>query len=128
MNSFDHYAIGSVGEWMYRYILGINPDENHPGYEHFTIHPRLGGTLTWAKGSYHSIRGTITSSWKIDAETFTLSVTIPANTSATVVLPATDPKKISINGQAIKKFRHAVKDQETAVELGSGDYLLIVRQ
>jgi alpha-L-rhamnosidase len=104
MNSFDHYAFGAVGEWMYRHILGINPDANYPGYEHFTIHPRPGGTLTWAKGSYHSIRGTIASSWKLEAGKFTLSVTIPANTTATVVLPTTNPK------------------QDTSMELGSGDY------
>jgi hypothetical protein len=55
-----------------------------------------------------------------------LSVTIPANTTATVVLPVAEPEKVSINGQAIKKFRYTVKEQETAVELGSGDYLLII--
>jgi alpha-L-rhamnosidase len=97
MNSFDHVAFGSVGEWMYRNILGINPDTNHPGYEHFTIHPRPGGSLTWAKGSYHSIRGEIASSWKIENGVFTLSVNIPANTTATVVLPTADGK-----GKAVK--------------------------
>jgi len=87
MNSFDHYSIGSVGEWMYRHILGINPDINYPGYEHFTIHPRPGGTFTWAKGSYNSIRGEIAVSWKIEDGQFVLNVTIPGNTKATIVLP-----------------------------------------
>jgi hypothetical protein len=48
-NSFDHFVFGSVGEWMFRHVLGINPDIEHPGYEHFTIHPRSGGSLTWEK-------------------------------------------------------------------------------
>ena len=93
MNSFDHYSIGSVGEWMYRNVLGINPDISRPGYEHFTIQPRLGGTLTWAKGSYHSIRGEIAVSWKIEGKEFILNVKIPGNTTATVVLPNSETKK-----------------------------------
>jgi len=87
MNSFDHYSIGSVGEWIYRNVLGINPDSEYPGYEHFTIQPRPGGTLTWAKGSYNSIRGEIATSWKIENGKFILKVKIPANSTATVVLP-----------------------------------------
>jgi alpha-L-rhamnosidase len=87
MNSFDHVAFGAVGEWMYRHILGINPDIDYPGYEHFTIQPRPGGSLTWAKGSYNSIKGLITSSWKIENDAFTLDVEIPANTTATIVTP-----------------------------------------
>ncbi|MDR3269194.1 MAG: glycoside hydrolase family 78 protein [Tannerella sp.] len=93
MNSFDHFAFGSVAEWMYRNILGINPDIRHPGYAHFTIHPRPGGTLTWAKGSYNSIRGEIASSWKIEDGQFTLDVKIPANTTATIVLPDGETKE-----------------------------------
>ncbi|MDR1224826.1 MAG: glycoside hydrolase family 78 protein [Tannerella sp.] len=87
MNSLDHVAFGAVGEWMFRHILGINPDDKHPGYGHFTIHPRPGGSLTWAKGSYNSIRGEIASEWKIEDGVFTLKVKIPANTTATIVLP-----------------------------------------
>jgi alpha-L-rhamnosidase len=123
MNSFDHYSIGAIGEWMYRYILGINPDANHPGYEHFTIHPRLGGTLTWAKGSYNSIRGQIASSWKIENGQFLLDVTVPPNTRATVVLPARDAKSVYINGKQLKKASSvSLENNELAVELGSGTY------
>jgi alpha-L-rhamnosidase len=99
MNSLDHVAFGSVGEWMFRHILGINPDDKYPGYEHFTIHPRPGGSLTWAKGSYNSIKGEIVSEWKIENGIFTLEVKIPANTRATIVLPT-----------------------KGAIETGSGEY------
>jgi alpha-L-rhamnosidase len=78
---------------MYRNILGINADIDHPGYEHFTIHPRTGGSLTWAKGSYNSIRGEIASSWKIENGRFILKVKIPANTTATVILPNGETKE-----------------------------------
>jgi alpha-L-rhamnosidase len=101
MNSLDHVAFGAVGEWMFRHILGINPDDKHPAYEHFTIHPRpAGGSLTWAKGSYNSIKGEIVSEWKIENGVFILKVKIPANTTATIVLPT-----------------------KGAVEAGSGEYV-----
>jgi alpha-L-rhamnosidase len=102
MNSFDHVAFGAVSEWMFRHILGINPDDKRPGYEHFVIHPRPGGSLTWAKGSYNSIKGEIVSEWKIENGIFTLKVKIPVNTTATIVLPA-----------------------KGAIETGSGEYTFV---
>ena len=98
MNSFNHYAIGAVAEWMYRVILGINNDDAHPGYEQFVIHPMPGGGLTWAKGSYRSIRGTIESSWRVEQGAFTLDVTIPANTTATVYVPAKSVESVTESG------------------------------
>jgi alpha-L-rhamnosidase len=87
MNSFNHVAIGAVGEWMYRHILGIQPDETQPGYRHFYIKPHPGHTLEWAKGSYHAITGDIAVEWTHKEERFTLHVTVPPNTEATVVMP-----------------------------------------
>jgi alpha-L-rhamnosidase len=98
MNSFNHYAIGAVAEWMYRVILGINNDDDQPGYEHFVLHPIPGGGLTWVKGSYDSIRGKIESSWHTDGLTFTEDVTIPANTSATVYVPAKSLERVTESG------------------------------
>ena len=73
MNSFNHWAFGAVGEWLWRNVIGINPeDPANPGYQHFIIHPRPGGGLSWAKGSYDSIRGPIVSDWKIDDHLFKL--------------------------------------------------------
>lgn len=88
MNSFNHYAIGAVGEWMYRVILGINNDDEHPGYEHFVIRPYPGGGLKCARGAYNSIRGKIESGWSVEGGSLKMDVTIPANTSATVYVPA----------------------------------------
>ncbi|GAB3280578.1 hypothetical protein GCM10027347_55800 [Larkinella harenae] len=122
MNSFNHYAIGAVGEWMYRSILGINADS--AGYKHFTIKPRLGGSLTWAKGSYHSIAGKIAVDWKVDNGTFQLAVQIPANTTATVFLPT--GKSIHESGQPITGS-HEIRiieatDAGTALLVQSGSY------
>ena len=98
MNSFNHYAIGAVGEWMYRVILGINNDDEHPGYEHFIIRPRPGGGLKWAKGSYDSIRGKIEVSWSVAGKP-KLDVTIPTNTTATVYVPAKSAALIMESGK-----------------------------
>jgi alpha-L-rhamnosidase len=87
MNSFNHVAIGAVGEWMYSHILGIRPDDGRPGYRHFTVKPLPGGKLTWAKGSYHAITGRIEVSWTNAGGEFALDVTVPPNTEATVVMP-----------------------------------------
>jgi alpha-L-rhamnosidase len=87
MNSFNHVAIGAVGEWLYGYILGIRLDESQPGYRHFYIKPRPGKDLEWAKGSYHAITGNIEVSWTNRDKTFTLDINVPVNTEATVVTP-----------------------------------------
>ncbi len=131
MNSFCHYSIGAVGEWMYRNILGINPDDTQPGYKHFTIHPRPGGTLTWAKGSYNSIQGIIGSDWKMENGVFILNVEIPVNTSATVILPSGSKEMITLNSKPVSAslidLKYTIKN-ETALELGSGKYRFEVRK
>ena len=87
MNSFNHVAIGAVGEWMYRHLLGIRYDEAKPGYSHFYIQPQPGQILERAQGSYRSIAGKIDVAWTFKNKVFTLDLTVPANTEATVVLP-----------------------------------------
>lgn len=104
MNSFNHYAIGAVGEWMYRVILGINPDPDQPGFRHFTLRPRPGGTLTDAFGSYRSIAGPISVRWAIEDGRFNLLAAVPPNTMATVVLPvAADAPVLEGEGPAAEQ-------------------------
>jgi alpha-L-rhamnosidase len=85
MNSFNHYAYGAVGAWMYQSVAGIRPDPEYPGFQHFTLNPKVGGGLTFARAEYESAYGKIVSDWKIEHGEFTWKFTIPANTSATVV-------------------------------------------
>ncbi|HOB74476.1 MAG TPA: glycoside hydrolase family 78 protein [Phycisphaerae bacterium] len=127
MNSFCHYAIGSVGEWMYRAILGINPDDSQPGYRRFILRPRPGGGLTYARGSYDSISGPIVSAWSVEGDTLSLMVQIPANTTATVYVPATDAANVAESGMPITGEVEGLKfvrmEKDTAVlEIGSGTY------
>jgi alpha-L-rhamnosidase len=99
MNSFNHWAFGAVGEWIWRHVAGLNPDEQRPGWKHFFVAPKPGGGVTWAKGEFDSIYGEIESSWRLDGNRFVLSLVIPVNTTATVVIPATKAAGITENGR-----------------------------
>jgi alpha-L-rhamnosidase len=122
MNSFNHYSLGSVGEWLYRYVAGI--DLVAPGYGHILIRPRPGGGLTRASGEYDSVRGRISSSWKIEDDRFVLETLIPPNTTATVHVPSTDD--VSEGGRPVDEadgveFLRA-GEGETVLSVGSGRY------
>jgi alpha-L-rhamnosidase len=126
MNSFNHYAIGSVGEWLYGSVLGIQPDDRHPGFREFFIRPAIDGTLTWAKGKYHSIMGDIVSEWRVEGEILHMHLEIPANTVARVSVPSTDARTISESGTPAGKTTGVTlisTDGGAGVfEVGSGVY------
>lgn len=115
MNSFNHYSLGSVGEWMASHVAGIDLDPKQPGYKHILIHPEPGGGMTWAKGSYDSIRGMIKSSWTLNGGKIEMDITIPANTTATVTVPTNDPRSVLVDGH---------NAEGTTLTLGSGHYVI----
>jgi len=88
MNSFNHYAYGAIGDWLYRYVAGLNMDEKEAAYKKIRIHPRFSnGELTYAKASFVSQYGEIKSSWSVNDEQIIVEVQVPANTTAEIVLP-----------------------------------------
>jgi alpha-L-rhamnosidase len=98
-SSYNHWAFGAVGEWVWRDLAGINSDDAQPAFKHFTIRPRPCEGLTWVKARYDSIRGPIVSEWKQSDGRFELLVEVPANTTATVVVPAKDPTAVTESGK-----------------------------
>ncbi len=127
MNSFNHYAYGAIGNWMYTTIAGINPDERQPGYKHVLIHPQPGGTLTNASGSFQSQYGKITSGWKLVEGKMEMVVEVPPNTTATIVLPNSTKENISESNQVLSsdiEGIHSIEQMENQVHLkaGSGKY------
>ena len=99
MNSFNHYSFGSVGEWMYRFLAGIDADPAAPGHKRILIRPRPGGGLSFARASYESVYGRIATEWRLEGSTLSLNVVVPANTTATVYLPgAGDPSQVTEGG------------------------------
>jgi len=108
MNSHNHPMMGSVGSWMYKYLLGIIPDEAYPGFERFMIKPYIPSDLNSCTGEYDSVRGKIKSAWKKEKENITLDVTIPGNSIAEVHVPVKNLKKLTVNGLPYSKSKDAV--------------------
>ena len=88
MNSWNHFALGAVGQWFYESLAGINYDPNQPGFARCLIRPRPAGDLTWVRARYRSVRGLISCHWRRSADAFEMEVTIPGNTPARIELPA----------------------------------------
>ena len=131
MNSYNHYAYGAVCEWMFESMAGIAKDPKSPGFKHFFLAPRPDTRsedelpegqerITFVKASYKSASGLIKSAWNITDTKLTLNVTIPENTSATVIFPLiSDSEKVYVNAAEIKYEKRG----NTAVfELSAGDY------
>lgn len=118
MNSFNHYAYGAIGEWMYRVMAGIEVDEETPGFKHAVIYPRLGGGLTFTEGKYHSIYGDIRVRWELNGAKATLEVTIPVNTTASIRL---DEAKSVIESAGLEFTENSNYFEANA---GSGTYMI----
>jgi alpha-L-rhamnosidase len=116
MNSFNHYAYGAIGQWMYERIAGIKPFK--PGYKEILIAP-IPGPLTSAEASYNCPYGNIRSSWKIENGTFSLETTIPSNTTAKIVIPANTAENLLLDGSSFSNNSNVklLKKSENAFEL-----------
>ncbi|PHV70252.1 alpha-L-rhamnosidase [Sporanaerobium hydrogeniformans] len=119
MNSFNHYAYGAIGEWLYRVVAGLEIDEEKPGYKHTIIAPHIGGDLDYVKASYDSIYGKVTSNWEVKDNKVSLEVTVPANTTATLYL---DQAKQIVETDGIT-FNQG--ETCTYATLGSGSYRVV---
>ncbi len=124
MNSFNHYAYGAVGSWMYQNIGGIAPAA--AGYKQIRIAPAIGGGLTHGQGSYDSAYGTIATSWNVTGGDLALHVDVPVNTTAKVVIPAESAYAVTEGGRpldgvdGVSGFSSGGGD--VTVSLGSGSY------
>ncbi len=126
MNSFNHYAFGAIGDWMYRVIGGIDVDAQAPGYKHAIIAPRPGGGLTSARTELQTTYGLLSTAWRLDSAGFTLDVTVPPNTSATVTLWNTTLADALESGQVLRQAAgvHSAEQRgnDVSVEIGAGQY------
>lgn len=122
MNSFNHYAYGAIGDWMYRVAAGIEIGE--AGYRHILIQPQPDRKLTYAKASFESSYGQIASGWELRDGKMLVKLKIPANTTATIILPMAEPEKVTESGMPLAgTFKKVKQDKNnTIIEAGSGDY------
>jgi alpha-L-rhamnosidase len=126
MNSFNHYAYGAIGDWMYRVAAGIDTYESAPGYKKIKIKPHIGGGLTDVAADYKTDYGMVSSHWKINGNEVKFDVEIPANTTATIYIPAKDANSVKENNKALA-LSNGIKlsgkeEGYVVVELGSGKY------
>ncbi|MCJ7777492.1 MAG: glycoside hydrolase family 78 protein [Sedimentisphaerales bacterium] len=127
MNSFNHYSFGSVGQWLFGTVAGIETDELC--YKKIIIRPRPGGGITAARASYVSINGQIESFWKIEGNKFMLNVTIPVNTTATVYVLAKDTGSVTESGRPANQSNHVqflrTEDGCAVFAVRSGNYRFV---
>jgi alpha-L-rhamnosidase len=121
MNSFNHYAYGAIGEWLYHYVAGLDVDAENPGYKHILLAPHPGGGLTNAEVEFNSVYGKVKSGWKIDGNDFVYDVTVPANTTATVTLPSAKADQVTWAG-AVSKADLNQTGNSVTLKIGSGNY------
>lgn len=126
MNSFNHYAYGAIGDWMYRSVAGIETDEKGPGYKIIIIKPKLGAGLTYASASLQTYYGTVSSGWKVDNGKVQLDVDIPPNTTATVFIPADQAEGVMENGKPLASAKDikmtGAEKGYVVVKIGSGKF------
>ncbi|MGH9743108.1 MAG: glycoside hydrolase family 78 protein [Candidatus Acidiferrum sp.] len=126
MNSFNHYAYGAIGDWMYSVVAGIEIDEAKPGYKHILIDPHPGGGLTHAGASVDSMYGRVASGWKLADGKLTVSIEVPANTTATVRLPNAKLDEVSEGGRPLTGrtdiSQPEQKEDAVVLNVGSGKY------
>jgi alpha-L-rhamnosidase len=127
MNSFNHYSLGSCGEYLFGYIGGIRPSS--PGFKTILIDPVIRDGLTWAKTSFDSIHGEISTAWKVKGKRLTLEVVVPANTTAMVCIPTVNPKGITESGKLVANAEDMefvqLDGEKVDIVVGSGHYKFV---
>ncbi len=126
MNSHNHPMMGSVGTWFYKYVLGIAPNVHYPGFEQFTIKPYLLKELTFAEGKLETVKGTIAVSYRRQGNRLLMNVTVPANSTALLYLPARSINSVTENGEKIASIDEIsflkAEDGYVILKVGSGSY------
>ena len=122
--SFNHYAYGAIGQWLYERIAGISPLE--PGYKKVLFAPLPHQNISEAQGSYNSIYGKIESEWKFIDGNFVYNITVPPNTTAKVILPKfSNNNYVTMNG---KRIEASIKNEKLTIDnIESGNYEIVYK-
>ena len=125
MNSYNHYAYGAVGDWIYRYAAGVDATPLDAGFHTVALHPVFNAQLGSIAFDYDSAYGRIHSDWKVQGTTTAWHVTIPANTTGWLKLSAEEAAKYTLEGVLLKQSKlakAATRGQESGFELAAGSY------
>ncbi|MCE5257469.1 MAG: alpha-L-rhamnosidase, partial [Chloroflexi bacterium] len=119
MNSFNHYAYGSIGDWLYRVAAGLDTAERQPGYKRSLIHPQPTRALTWTEAWHETPYGMLQCRWSRSEGMMQVDVMVPANTTAELILPYAQAEKVTESGTPTAGAQIA---EGVRIELGSGTY------
>ena len=126
MNSFNHYAYGAIGDWMYRVVAGLDGDPAEPGYRHLVVRPVPGGGLTYARAALRTPYGEAASGWRLEGDGLRVTARVPPNTRATIHLPAARLALVREGGSALTEALGVTRATQVGdtvvVEAGSGSY------
>jgi len=130
--SHSHPMFGSVCQWFFQALAGINPDESQPGFKHFFIKPSPVDDLIFVKSSYPSPYGLIRCDWEMKGDDFHLNLSIPASTTATVYIPATTADHVIENGQSISDGPALtfieIENDKAVYKVGAGQYQFVSKE
>ncbi len=132
MNSYNHYSYGAIGDWMYRVMVGLDTYEDGVGYKHSKVQPHISDSFTTASASLQTYYGTLSNTWTRDTlnHTLTMDVEIPANTTATIYVPAANIADVTESGKALQKQNeiktNGVQKGYVMINVGSGVYHFLV--
>ncbi len=126
MNSFNHYAYGAIGNWLYQTVAGLQLDADVAGYKKIVIKPLIGEELAYAKADFHSVYGKVVSGWEKQDGGILFHVEIPANTSAQIHLPTGDLSQVTVDGLKLDNhpdIKQVTQEEgQSVVQVGSGNY------
>jgi len=128
--SHNHPMFGSVTQWFYNWLGGIQPGEDATGFNRIIIRPETKGSLSWVNCSYNSINGKIVSNWSKNSGDLTMIIEIPANTSALVCFPTSDMDKVKSDGLSLNRSMNVsdcgIREGRVVCRIGSGNYSFVV--
>jgi alpha-L-rhamnosidase len=122
MNSFNHYAYGAIGSWLYAVVAGVDIDPAHPAFKHIRLAPQPGGELTRARGTLDTLHGKIVSAWKLAPGRFEWEVTVPPNTTASATFPVPAGAKLTESGKPLARAAGVSAAKANTCELAAGTY------
>ena len=130
MNSRNHYAYGTIGQWFYTHLGGINVDDTKPGFKNTIIQPRPVGNLTWAISRFETLYGFVSTQWEKKDNTLQVTVTVPPNATAKVILPTRISANIKEANLPLDKVigvkNILVKENNVHFDITSGKYIFII--
>jgi alpha-L-rhamnosidase len=126
MNSFNHYAYGAIGDWMYRNITGMDTYDDGPGYKKIRIQPHPGGNLSYANADYETLYGKLSVHWKLEDGKMMMDIEIPVNTTAIVYVPVGNAGSVNESGKPLSESKEikvtGTEGKYVMLQIGSGIY------